>query len=845
MAAENGKNLEKTASKQQESSGKVEDAKAPLLTNSKKPDTEFNNVLEKKFYKSFMNPMLATLEEKVNENNEILDRINKKWEDEREERKRERLSKHVPEELRGKGLPRNDIFKHLENLIIYENYAKDFDVNRLIKPRQREVDGVAELAVLSQSVASYISLFEPNHLRHLTSTILTDTTRWLCRLFRFDNGTAYFNEDERECLVRISRLSLLKKFPSLTSDGFDALVNKPPVIYISAAARPGLAQYLCAQLSLPLWCVNTIPCTKKVGAQNKMDISLLEKAIAEDQKENRCPTLVICYAGTPLIGHVDDIGKMQDICSKHNIWLHVEGANLATLVLYSVPTSINSAKTGDSISLNLSSWFGLPLIPHVVLYKEQDPNDSHAAGLIQVTNKSRLCCLGLWMCLQEMGHEGMVERVQGAVTLANYLVEKLNKLKQIRHLSKRASSEEEKNEMPDSIGGVAKQLVTKAINALVTFEIENPTVVFQYYPDLTSSSSEKEVEKGKEKEREREKKEKIREADKANDKEIKNALKENNDDSISYLHSLNIWLVETIKREIGKVFLSAVDVEAAGACIRFAPLETAHAMGTTTGDIDALVACIERQLPILNATIEMRKEFDRVVSTYANLNLIKVQNWAGLGAVQYVPDGYLNRQWSDDDMKNINTLNIGLVHELKSRDTAFSLGFDNLQTACVRFGLVTNATDLEELVGLVVSKAKEVEEASRYLEIMADVVKQGIEKAELELVEEHQKKLASEGVLRQVPLVSSLMNWWSPPPKEGMKGRTFLLSSGKILSTEPIYKYRIQVKEEDVKGGDSEHAKLYENKSSIEKNETPETNVATPEKRADTVKKPESETSPK
>jgi len=223
----------------------------------------------------------------------------------------------------------------------------------------------------------------------------------------------------------------------------------------------------------------------------------------------------------------------------------------------------------------------------------------------------------------------------------------------------------------------------------------------------------------------------------------------------------------------------------------------------------------------------MRREFDRVVSSYQNLNLIKVQNWAGLGAVQYIPDGYINRHWTPEDMKNINSLNIGLVHELKSRDTAFSLGFDNEQTACVRFGLVTNATDLEELVGLVVSKAKEVEEASRYLEVMADTVKQGIEKAELELIAEHQKKLASEGVLRQVPIVSSLMNWWSPPPKEGMKGRTFLLNTGKMLSTEPIYKYKIQVKEEDVKGQDSEHAKLYEGKLTKTENSeaTPKENI--------------------
>jgi hypothetical protein len=63
---------------------------------------------------------------------------------------------------------------------------------------------------------------------------------------------------------------------------------------------------------------------------------------------------------------------------------------------------------------------------------------------------------------------------------------------------------------------------------------------------------------------------------------------------------------------------------------------------------------------------------------------------------------------------------------------------------------------------------------------MAEVVRQGIEKAQEDLVKENQHKLAQEGILRQVPIVGSLWNWFSPPPKEAaIKGRTFNLASGK------------------------------------------------------------------
>ena len=43
--------------------------------------------------------------------------------------------------------------------------------------------------------------------------------------------------------------------------------------------------------------------------------------------------------------------------------------------------------------------------------------------------------------------------------------------------------------------------------------------------------------------------------------------------------------------------------------------------------------------------------------------------------------------------------------------------------------------------------------------------------------------LCWQGVLRQVPLVGSLINWWSPPPKDPIKGRTFNLTSGKNFPT--------------------------------------------------------------
>lgn len=79
---------------------------------------------------------------------------------------------------------------------------------------------------------------------------------------------------------------------------------------------------------------------------------------------------------------------------------------------------------------------------------------------------------------------------------------------------------------------------------------------------------------------------------------------------------------------------------------------------------------------------------------------------------------------------------------------------------------------------------------------MKTMVKPGIEAATLDLQRENEEKLWQDGILRQVPVFGSLVNWWSPSNKEGagIKGRSLDLTAGVVASTENIYKYHMQVR---------------------------------------------------
>jgi hypothetical protein len=71
----------------------------------------------------------------------------------------------------------------------------------------------------------------------------------------------------------------------------------------------------------------------------------------------------------------------------------------------------------------------------------------------------------------------------------------------------------------------------------------------------------------------------------------------------------------------------------------------------------------------------------------------------------------------------------------------------------------------------------------------------GIETATVDLKKETEEKIWQEGILRHVPVFGNLVNWWSPPAKNAVKGRWLDLEAGVVRSTEVIYEKKAQVED--------------------------------------------------
>ncbi|XP_026546233.1 pyridoxal-dependent decarboxylase domain-containing protein 1 isoform X1 [Notechis scutatus] len=643
-----------------------------------------------------------------------------------EENEKNYTRKDIPGPLQGSGQDMVSILQLVQTLMHGDEEEESLQSYRL-----QNVGEQGHMALLGHSLAAYISILDRDRLRKLTTKILSDTTLWLCRLFRFENGSAYYHEDDREGLLKVCKLAIHSRYEDYAAEGFNALYNKQPMVYISAAARTGLGQFLCSQLGLPLSCMCRVPCNTMFGSQHQMDVALLDRLIKEDLESGRLPVLLVANAGTPGAGHTDKLGRLRELCEQHGMWLHVEGVNLATLALGYVSSSILAATKCDSMTLTLGPWLGLPAVPAVTLYRQEDPSLSLAAGLTSSQVVEKLRALSLWLSLQYLGHDGIVQRIKHASQLSQRLLENL------------------KNQ--------------DFIRTSVEDEFSSPVVVFKFSPEKSHIDQMLYA---------------------AQPSSVTGNERDVGD-------TFNQWLGEQLAQLVPASGVDLVDLEDEGTCVRFSPLMTSAVLGTEVQDVDQLMDCLKMKVPVLNCTLQLREEFEQEVKRTVGLSYVEDFTWPGLGVVRYVGSaetGYKgqNEETPEKDMEKINSGLLKKLNELES-DLLFSLGPEfGAEKNCIYIGMVNEDLDVSELVETIAASGREIEENSRLLENMTEVVRKGIQDAQVQLQKANEERLLEEGLLRQIPVVGSVVNWFSPF-HASPKGQTFNLTAGSLESTETTY----------------------------------------------------------
>ncbi|XP_078415260.1 pyridoxal-dependent decarboxylase domain-containing protein 1 isoform X1 [Cetorhinus maximus] len=706
-----------------------------------------------------VDPTLAEMGKNLNEAMKMLEDSQREADEEREKKKYTR--KDIPGPLQGSGQNMTAILQLVQNLMHGE------DEEELQSHRLQNIGEQGHMSLLGHSLAAYISVLDKERLRKLTTRILSDTTLWLCRLFRYENGSAYYHEDDREGLLKVCKLIIHSNYDDYATEGFNVLHNKSPVLYISAACRTGLGQYICNQLGLPISCMCSVPCNTMFGSQHQMDVALLERLIKDDIECGKLPLLLVANAGTPGAGHTDKLARLKELCSQFKMWLHVEGVNLATLTLGYVSSSVLAATKCDSMTLTLGPWLGLPAVPAVTLYRHEDPSLSLAAGLTTSQPVEKLRALPLWLSLQYLGHDGIVDRIKYASQLSQRLLENLRKLSSIR-TSEVITKPKEQTFTGKSVGNILGNILL----AIVEDEFNSPVLVFRFIQEHLKSALDG-----------------AQYQTAAAQESTKDSNERETDDA------LNRWLGEQLGQLVPTSGVDVVELEDEGACIRFSPLMTAAVLNTTPEHVDQLVECLKAKIPILTSTLQLREEFKQEVYQTPALTYIEDLSWPGLGAIRYE----INNEEPDPEkqllaMEKITTRLLKKLKEFDS-DLMFSTGPEfGSEKNCIYIGMVTDTLDVPELVETIAATGKEIEESSKLLENMTEVVRKGIIEAEQQLQKANEAKLLEEGVLRQIPVFGSVLNWLSPV-RSSVKGRSFSLAGGSLESTDKLYALKAQASE--------------------------------------------------
>ncbi|MFT5765592.1 MAG: glutamate/tyrosine decarboxylase-like PLP-dependent enzyme [Saprospiraceae bacterium] len=170
--------------------------------------------------------------------------------------------------------------------------------------------------------------------------------------------------------------------------------------------------------------------------KGRMDVKALDTAIKTDIEKGFHPVMVNLTAGTTVLGAFDRIDETNQLCKKHNIWLHVDGAYCGSVLFsHKYKHLIKGIESVDSFSFNAHKMIGTPLTCSIIVVKEkkylhnsfsndasylyQTDHDEFNLGKTSLQCGRRNDALKFWTLWKSVGTKGLEKIVDHQFELAD------------------------------------------------------------------------------------------------------------------------------------------------------------------------------------------------------------------------------------------------------------------------------------------------------------------------------------------------------------------------------------------------------------------------------------------
>lgn len=178
----------------------------------------------------------------------------------------------------------------------------------------------------------------------------------------------------------------------------------------------------------------------------RMQAEALKAAVRKDIKKGLKPFLVVATAGTTNTGSVDPFCRIREICDEYGMWMHVDGAFGASVILSKkYKCRLEGIEGADSLSWDAHKWLFQTLGCSMVLVRneedmlgsfsvhpeylkdfEKDGDRINPWDLgIELTRPAR--CMKLWLTLQAMGSDLVSEHIEHGIEAAEWVEEEIRK----------------------------------------------------------------------------------------------------------------------------------------------------------------------------------------------------------------------------------------------------------------------------------------------------------------------------------------------------------------------------------------------------------------------------------
>ncbi|CAB3379000.1 Hypothetical predicted protein [Cloeon dipterum] len=239
------------------------------------------------------------------------------------------------------------------------------------------------------------------------------------------------------CAMNLARF---KAFPSVKTEGLHGLPRL--VLFASEDAHYSIHK-MAALEGLGEAAVRSVTC----DSQGRMDLKALEAEIQVAKRDGVHPFMVVATAGTTVLGALDPLSAIADVCSTHGLWLHVDAAWGGGLLFSKEHRHLLAGiERADSVAWNPHKLLAVPqqcstlLVRHEGLLKachgrdatylfqkdkfydhNLDPGDKY------IQCGRRVDVFKFWLMWKGKGSLGLGKHVDAIMELSRFLIEELKK----------------------------------------------------------------------------------------------------------------------------------------------------------------------------------------------------------------------------------------------------------------------------------------------------------------------------------------------------------------------------------------------------------------------------------